>query len=103
MTRLRLYLRREGLALILAAIATTLLLNCLFARRGVRDLLVLKQRRLELEVEREHLRAQNELIKTVVQKLRSDDAFQKRKIRAELGYARPGEIVYRFAGESDSR
>jgi len=97
MARLSAYLRREWLSLILGAAVVVLILNCLMAPRGVEDLLVLRAHRMRLEAGVKRIRTENTDLGTRVQKLRSDDRYLQRMIRTELGFARPDELVYRFA------
>ena len=102
MSRLSFYIRREWLNLILLIALVGLALDCGFAPRGVRDLLLLKRKSIELETRQHDLRLENEALETSVQKLRSDDAYLCRMIRKELGFAKPGEIIYRFASDTNA-
>jgi cell division protein FtsB len=79
-----------------------LVLNVLAAPQGPGDLLALRRHRAELEAREANLAAENAMFRTNVQKLRSDDRYLQTMIRRELGYARPDELVYKFAGDSDS-
>jgi cell division protein FtsB len=97
MTALSARLRRTWLSLILAPAAIALALNCLFAPRGVRDLIVLRTRQMALEAQLRRLRAENSDLGTRVERLRSDDQYLERAVRSELGLARPDELIYRFA------
>ncbi|MFZ0887903.1 MAG: septum formation initiator family protein [Candidatus Binataceae bacterium] len=97
MTRLSAWLRREWLSLILGAAVVVLILNCLMAPRGVGDLLVLRAHGMDLEARVKRIRTENSDLGTRVQKLRSDDHYLQQMIRTELGFARPDELVYRFA------
>ncbi len=102
MTRLSFLLRREWLSLIFAAVLTTLLLSVMLGNLGARDLVALQSHRAELEERRNQLAASNAEFRTRVQRLRSDDRYIERLIRRELGYARPDELVYKFADDADS-
>ena len=101
MTRLSFLIRREWLSLIFGAVLVLLVLSVLAAPQGPKDLLALRRHRAELESRRANLAAENDAFRTNVQRLRSDDRYLQRLIRRELGYARPDELVYKFAGESD--
>ena len=101
MTRLSFLIRREWLSLIFGAVLAVLLLNVLIAPHGPRDLVALRAHRAELESRRDRLGADNAEFRTNVQRLRSDDRYIERQIRRELGYARPDELVYKFADEDD--
>ena len=101
MTRLSFVLRREWLSLIFGAVLLTLLANALLGKLGPRDLIALQSHRAELEQRRDRLAADNAAFRTRIQNLRSDDRYIERLIRRELGYARPDELVYKFADEND--
>lgn len=101
MTRLSFVLRREWLSLIFGGVLLTLLANALLGNLGPRDLIALQSHRAALEQRRDQLAADNAAFRTRIQNLRSDDRYIERLIRRELGYARPDELVYKFAGEND--
>jgi cell division protein FtsB len=101
MTRLSFLLRREWLSLIFGAVLVTLLLSTLLGNLGPRDLLALQSHRAALEARRDQLAADNATFRTRIQRLRSDDRYIERLIRRELGYARPDELVYKFADDND--
>jgi len=100
MTRLSFVLRREWLSLIFGGVLVMLILSALLGRSGPRDLVALQSHRAAL-ARRNQLAADNALFRTRIQKLRSDDRYLERLIRHELGYARPDELVYKFADEKD--
>jgi cell division protein FtsB len=79
-----------------------LLLSAIFGNLGPRDLIALQSHRAALEERRNQLAADNASLRTRVQKLRSDDRYLERLIRRELGYARPDELVYKFADSANS-
>ncbi len=89
-------LRRAWLSLILGLITMGLVINCLTAPKGASDLIVLRQNRMALEAELRRLTTENAELETKAEKLRSDDRYIERLVRSELGFARPGELVYRF-------
>ncbi len=99
MSSLSRYLRREWPSLILAAVVVTFGLNCVLGQRGLRDLLILREHRTRLERTRQELRADKQALETEVQNLRSDDLYLQRRIRRELGFARPNELIYRFKSD----
>jgi cell division protein FtsB len=92
------HLRRIWPTLILALAAVALAFDCLKGPMGVRDLIALRQHQTHLELVRDQLTAENENLTRRVGDLKSDDRCLERLIRRELGYARPDELVYRFAG-----
>jgi cell division protein FtsB len=96
MFRLSNWLARQWPNLILAGVLVALLSNALFAAMGPRDLLMLRERRAELEQKRGDLMVQQAQLETSVQNLRSNDRYLEHLIRKELGYARSDELVYKF-------
>jgi cell division protein FtsB len=95
--RLSLYLCREWLTLLLAALAALLAVDFAFAPLGLRDLLALRAERTRLESVHLRLLKSNAALKIKVRRLRGDDHYLERLIREQLGYVRPGDLVYRFA------
>ena len=77
MYRLREWLRRESLTLILGALLIAVCLNTVMASHGLRDLLVLRHHRTRLEGERERQLAENRDLQATIEKLQSV-LFQKR-------------------------
>ncbi|MGH7915444.1 MAG: FtsB family cell division protein [Candidatus Binataceae bacterium] len=102
-TRLRLYLRREWLTLVLTAACGLLAVDFVTGPLGVRDLIVLRERRAQLETVHKGLLKSNAALKLKLDRLGSDDRYLERRIREQLGYVRPDELVYRFATENSSR
>lgn len=96
------WLRRESLALILGAALVVVCLNCVIAPHGLRDLLVLRHARAQLEAEREHVQAENRDLQGTIEKLQSDDAYLQRLIRKQLGFAHSNELIYRFSSDNSS-
>lgn len=97
MFRLREFFSRAWPALILASALLLLLGGAISSPGGPRDLLVLRQRRAQLEARRARLIAQQRALETDVQNLSSNQVYIERLIRRELGYARPNELVYKFS------
>jgi len=100
--RLSLYLRREWLTLLLAAACGLLAVDLVSGPLGVRDLIVLRERRAQLEGTHEGLLKSNAALKRKLGRLGNDDRYLERRIREQLGYVRPDELVYRFATEASS-
>jgi cell division protein FtsB len=96
MAKLNLFMRRIWLNLILGAVFALLVISCIVAPLGPRDLALLRQHRTQLEAARDRLIADNARLAARTQRLQSDDACLQRLIRRELGYARADELVYRF-------
>jgi cell division protein FtsB len=102
MFRLSNWVRREWPNLMLFSVLVALLGNALVAAMGPRDLLLLRERRSELEDKRADLILQKAELETSVQNLRSNDRYIEHLIRRELGYARSDELVYKFTGPTAS-
>ena len=96
MAKLSLFMRRVWLNLILGAVFALLVVSCIAAPLGPRDLALLRRHRTQLEAARDRLIADNAELAARTQRLQSDDAYLQRLIRRELGYARADELVYRF-------
>jgi len=96
------WLRREWANLMLAAVLVGLLSNALLAAMGPRDLLLLRERRAELENKRTELQLQQTELEARVHNLRSNDRYIEHLIRTELGYARSDELIYKFTAPGDS-
>ncbi|HYA35582.1 MAG TPA: septum formation initiator family protein [Candidatus Binataceae bacterium] len=93
-------IRRNWLSLILSGAIIYLLLNLALDPKGPRYLAEMRRRHGALEANRLALISENDRLKTIVQNERSNDRYLEHLIRRELGYARPDELVYRFAGEA---
>ena len=103
MSRLTLYLRREWLTLILAAAWGLLTVDFAVGPLGMRDLMILRQRRAQLESVHKELFKTNAALRLKFGRLGSDNHYLERRIREQLGYVRPDELVYRFATEASSQ
>ena len=84
--------------LILLIVLILIGLDCLTGPLGLPDLTALKRDRIELEQARDRLQNENAQRRENIGRLRSDDAYLQRLIHQELGYVRPDELIYRFAG-----
>jgi cell division protein FtsB len=80
----------------LATILGGLALDGRWGPSGPRDLLILRRHSSALIRQRDALLLDNAAFRDRIARLRSDDAYLQRLIRQELGYVRPGEVVYRF-------
>lgn len=100
--RLSLFLRREWLTLILAVACGLLAMDFVAGPLGLRDLMVLRGRRAQIETVHKELLKSNAALNLKLARLRTDDHYLERRIREQLGYVRPGELVYRFATETSS-
>ena len=102
MYRLREWLRRESLTLILAVLLIGACINLALAPHGMRDLLLLRHHRTRLEAEREQQQATQRELQATIVRLQSDDTYLQRIIRKELGFARQNELIYKFSSESSA-
>lgn len=102
MPKLSNWLRFEWPSLILGGVLVALLVNGILAPKGPRDLMLLRERRANLEGKRTELIAQQAILGTNVQNLRSNDRYIEHAIRRELGYVRSDELVYKFTGPGSS-
>lgn len=102
MNRLSNYLRRQWLCLILGGILVVLGASLAMGPLGPRDLLALRGRRRVLEAQNAELLARNASLRTSVQNLGSNDRYLEHRIRRELGFTRPNELVYKFTGDGAS-
>ncbi len=96
MRRLSHRLRHQWLSLMLTLVLVGLLVNGLWGPSGTRDLLILRHHSDMLMVERDRLILDNAAFRERIARLKSDDTYLQQRIRQELGYVRPGELVYRF-------
>jgi cell division protein FtsB len=96
------WLRRQWPNLILGSLLMALICNAALAAMGPRDLILLRQRRGQLEAKRTDLMVRKSELETSVQNLRSNDRYLEHLIRRELGYARPDEMIYKFAAPAAS-
>ena len=103
MNRWSLYLRRQWLTLVLTAVCGLLAVDFFTGPLGLRDLVVLRERRSQLEAAHKELLKSNAALKLKLSRLHDDDRYLERRIREQLGYVRPDELVYRFATEDSSQ
>ena len=101
--RLGLYLRRQWLTLVLLAACGLLTVDFVVGPLGLRDLMILRARRTQLEAVHGTLLKSNAALKLKLKRLGNDDHYVERRIREQLGYVRPDELVYRFATKASSQ
>lgn len=85
--------RRWG-RIALAAVVAALLVNVVAGDRGYLQFRQMEQRRVEALAQLEQKRAQNEALRRRIRQLKSDPVAIEHEIRSQLGYARPGEVVF---------
>ena len=66
----------------------------LYARSGFARYLQLRRDLAATEVRNAHLRAENERLQREAEALRSDSRAVEKVARADLGWVRPGEVVF---------
>jgi cell division protein FtsB len=78
--------------------ALTVLLGIALAggHRGVGDLLALLEEERALEQQMVRMQRGNEDMRRHLERMQGDPLYLERVIRERLGWARPGEIVYRI-------
>ena len=102
MNRFALYLRSRWLTLALTGACALLAADFVSGPSGLRDFIALRGRRAQLEATHRDLLKSNAELKVKLARLGGDGRYLERRIREELGYVRPDELVYRFATEGDS-
>lgn len=75
----------------------------IFGDRGIFDLWRLRGEKEKLDERNFLLLGENETLRERIHRLRHDDFYLEKIAREELGLARPGEIVYRFASTEAKR
>jgi cell division protein FtsB len=71
-----------------------LLVNAVVGERGYLELRRMQQRHTDAVQQLERQRAENQALRGYVRQLKTDPAAMEREIRAQLGYVRPGELVF---------
>jgi len=97
---------RQRIALVAAAIVSAALVGAVvFGSHGLLHLRALKSEERAISQRIAGLLLESRQLRYRLQRLRSDDRYLERLAREELGFVRPGEIVYRFPGHvsRDSR
>jgi cell division protein FtsB len=90
---------RQRMALALAVGATAGLVAIVaFGSRGMLHLQTLTSEQDELNRRVALLLHENEQLRDRIHRLRTDDRTLERLAREQLGYTRPGEVIYRFGG-----
>lgn len=94
---------RQRAVLFAAVAATTVLVGVvIFGSRGVLHLRTLMAEEDELGNRISLLLHENEQLRARIHRLRTDDRTLERLAREQLGFTRPGEIIYRFGNRQDS-
>lgn len=85
---------RQKLLAVATAVAVALSLVSVADAKGFRRYLKLRDDVESLNERNAALAAQNEALRREIQALREDPAALERAVREELGYVKPGEIVF---------
>jgi cell division protein FtsB len=95
-------LLRHRVALAFAASVTAgLVLAVVFGSRGLLHLRALTAEQDEVGRRIALLLHENEQLRERIHRLRTDDRTLERLAREQLGFTRPGEVIYRFQSRSD--
>jgi cell division protein FtsB len=90
---------RGKLLVVAAVLAGGLSLASVADARGFRRYLALRQDVEALQERNRGLAEQNEVLRREIQALRKEPAALERAAREELGYVKPGEIVFHLEEE----
>ncbi len=85
---------RQKLLMVSGVLAGVLSLASAADARGFRRYLKLRDDVEALQQRNQSLAAQNEALRREIQALRDDPAALERAVREELGYVKPGELVF---------
>ena len=89
---------RQRFAIVAAGgVSLALVVAILFGSRGVLHLGALIGEETAIKQRIAGLLAENQRLRTQVRQLRNDDRYLERLAREQLGFVRPGEVVYRFS------
>ena len=96
-------LLRQRVALAIATVASTVLITAVvFGSRGLFHLRTLTSEQDELGRRIALLLHENEQLRNRIHRLRTDDRTLERLARGQLGFTRPGEVIYRFGARPNS-
>lgn len=90
--------RRQQMVWAAAIVACLLALTSAAQEGGFRRYWRLRRDVLSLEARNTKLKAENDRLRREVDALREDPASIERSVREDLGYVRPGEIVFYLEG-----
>ena len=93
-------LRQRIAVVVTAAVCAALVATILFGSRGVLRLHALTTDEAAIKQRIGALLEENQRLRTQLHALRTDDRYLERLAREQLGFVRPGEVVYRFQSPS---
>jgi cell division protein FtsB len=70
-----------------------------WSRRGLRDLLALREEEVQLRAQCQQIESENAVLTAQIEQLRFDDEYLQSLIRRKLGLVRQDELIYRFGFE----
>ncbi len=83
----------------LGVLAALAVFFCIFLQQTYREYTTLKQRQAQYERQLEQAEQELAYKKHYYENLLNNPEFVERVVRQKLGYARPGEILFRFERE----
>jgi cell division protein FtsB len=95
-------LRQRVVLAAAVAASTALIVAVVFGSRGLLHLRTLTGERDQLGRRITLLLHENERLRERIHRLRTDDRTLERLAREQLGFTRPGEIIYRFGSRPDA-
>jgi len=78
------------------AVSAVLIAAILFGSRGLLHLRALEAEEHAIKQRIATRLRENQMLRERLHRLRTDDRYLERRVREQLGFVRPGEIVYRF-------
>ncbi len=95
-------LRQRVVLVAAAAVSTALVAVVIFGSRGLLHLRTLTTEHDDLGKRIALLLHENEQLRTRIHRLRTDDRAVERLAREQLGFTRPGELIYRFGNRRNA-
>lgn len=95
-------LRQRAVLAAAAVVSTALIAVVIFGSRGLLHLRTLTDEQDQLGKRIALLLHENEQLRARIQRLRTDDRTLERLAREQLGFTRPGEVIYRFGSRRNA-
>ena len=95
-------LRQRVVLVAAAAVSTALVAVVIFGSRGLLHLRTLTTEHDDLGKRIALLLHENEQLRTRIHRLLTDDRAVERLAREQLGFTRPGELIYRFGNRRNA-
>ncbi len=89
-------LRQRFAVIVAAAVSIALVAVFVFGTRGLLHLRSLTAEEATIRQRIAVLLTENQRLRSELHQLRHDDRYLERLAREQLGFVRPGEVVYRF-------